>query len=165
MCRCLWEKSQNVCPWRGVFMKIILTSLVCLWIVVCPSHTTHAQPISTSVTYVEAPYFAPYPPLPASKNVLSSRSLVVICDLIARANFKPELEFQCGTSFQAGTSSYHALYKYENIEYLEVPGDHLYNTYESLMLFVLLLCTYSIIYSTPPPESWHTAAMVPGMKK
>ena len=146
-------------------MKIILTSLVCLCIVVCPSHTTHAQPISTSVTYVEAPYFAPYPPLPASKNVLSSRSLVVICDLIARANFKPELEFQCGTSFQAGTSSYHALYKYENIEYLEVPGDHLYNTYESLMLFVLLLCTYSIIYSTPPPESWHTAAMVPGMKK
>ena len=75
----------------------------------------------------------------------------MICDLIARANFKPELEFQCGTSFQAGTSSYHALYKYENIEYLEVPGDHLYNTYESLMLFVLLLCTYSIIYSTPPP--------------
>ena len=55
----------------------------------------------------------------------------MICGLIARGKFKPELEFQADTSsyFQVGTSSYHALYKYENIGYVEVPEDHLYNTY------------------------------------
>ena len=74
----------------------------------------------------------------------------MICDLNARAKFKPELEFPAGTSFQASTSSYHALHKYDNIEYLEVPEDHLYTTSESLMLFVLLFCSYSVIYSTPP---------------
>ena len=39
----------------------------------------------------------------------------------AREKFKPELEFQADTSsyFQAGTSSYHALYKHDNIGYVE----------------------------------------------
>ena len=77
--------------------------------------------------------------------------------LIAMGKFKPELKFQAGTIsyfyFQASTSSYHALHKYDNIEYLEVPEDHLYTTSESLMLFVLLFCSYSVIYSTPPPKS------------
>ena len=31
--------------------------------------------------------------------------------------------------FRAGTSSYHALHKYENIGHAEVPEDHLYNMY------------------------------------
>ena len=64
----------------------------------------------------------------------------MICALIARGNFKPELEFQAGTSsyFQAGTSSYHELLKYENIGYLEVPDDHLYNTYEYNNAYVCL---------------------------
>ena len=57
----------------------------------------------------------------------------MICALIAREKVKPELEFQGGTSsylhFRAGTSSYHALYKYENIRYVEVPEGHLYYTY------------------------------------
>ena len=52
---------------------------------------------------------------------------------IARGKFKPELEFQGDTSsyfqFRAGTSSYHASFKYENIGYAELPEDHLYNTY------------------------------------
>ena len=69
----------------------------------------------------------------------------MICALTARATFKPQLEFSGGISFQAGTSSYHVLYKYDNIEYLEVPEDHLYNTYESLMLFFLLFCSYSVV--------------------
>ena len=99
----------------GLFIKTILTSRVCLCIDVCPSHTTHAQTISTRATSVEAPYFALHPPLPASETVLSLWSLVVICALIARGKFKPELEFQAGTSFQAGNSSYHVLCKYENI--------------------------------------------------
>ena len=37
--------------------------------------------------------------------------------------------YQIVLRFRAGTSSYHALYKYENIGYAEVPEDHLYNTY------------------------------------
>ena len=58
----------------------------------------------------------------------------MICALVARGKFKPELEFQAGTSpfFQAGTSSYHALYTYDNIGYVEVPEDHLYNTHNSM---------------------------------
>ena len=47
------------------------------------SHTTNAEPISTVVTSVEALYYAIHPPLPASKPLLSSWSLVVICPLIA----------------------------------------------------------------------------------
>ena len=109
---------------------------VCLCIGVCPSNTTNAEPITPFVTSVEAPYYALHPPMPASKTILSSWSLVVICALILRGKFKPELEVQSGTSsffffFQAGTSSYHALCKYENIGYVEVPKDHLYNTHDS----------------------------------
>ena len=40
-----------------------------------------------------------------------------MCALIARGNFKPELEFQ------AGTRAFHALYTYENIGYVGVPED------------------------------------------
>ena len=71
---------------------------------------------------MEAPYFALHPPLPAFKAVWSLWSLVVICALIARGKFKSEQEFQ------AGTSSYHALYMYGNIGYAEVLEDHVYNT-------------------------------------
>ena len=49
----------------------------------------------------------------------------MIFELIAREKCKPEVEFQAGTS-----CSYNALYKYENIKYVEVPGDHLYNKYD-----------------------------------
>ena len=38
--------------------------------------------------------------------------------------FKTELDFH------AGTRSYQKLYKFENIGYVEVPDDHLYNTYD-----------------------------------
>ena len=70
----------------------------CLCIEVWPSHTTHAQPISAAGAAVEAPIYALHQPLPASKTVLSSWSLVVKCRLIARGKLKPELEFQAGTS-------------------------------------------------------------------
>ena len=78
-----------------------------------------------------ASYFALHPPLPASKAVLSLWRLVVICALISQGTFKPELVFQPGmrSCFQAGTSSKHAIYKYENIAYVEVPDNHLCNTY------------------------------------
>ena len=81
-----------------------------------------------------ASYFALHPPLPASKAVLSLWSLVAKCALHATGKLKPELEFQAGTSSYspAGTSSYHALYKYKNIGYVEVPEDDLYNTYEHM---------------------------------
>ena len=66
--------------------KNVHSSLVCVgvlvhWCVcieVWPSHTTNAEPISLLVTSVEAPYYALHPPLPASKTVFSSWSLVVI---------------------------------------------------------------------------------------
>ena len=100
----------------GLF-NLIIIYFPCVCMDVCPSHTTHAQSISAARAAVEAPYFALRSPLPASKTVLSSSSLVVICALIARGKFRPELEFQ------AGTSSFHALYTYENIGYVDVPED------------------------------------------
>ena len=54
----------------------------------------------------------------------------MICALLARGKFKPELEFQ------AGTSSYHVLSMYDNIGYVEVPEDHLFNTYEYMNAYV-----------------------------
>ena len=112
---------------------------LCGCIEVCPSHTTNAEPISPHVVSVDALYYAIHPPLPASKTVLSSWSLVVICSPIARGKFKPELQFQ------VGTSSYHALYKYQNIGYVEVPEDHLYNTQNSersdeVSLYLMVAC-------------------------
>ena len=67
--------SSLVCPCVGV--------LVCACIEVWPSHTTSAGPISPLVTSVEASTNALHQPLPASKTILSSWSLVVICPLIA----------------------------------------------------------------------------------
>ena len=40
-----------------------------------------------------------------------------MCALIARRKFTPELQFQ------VGTSSFHALYAYENIGYVDVLED------------------------------------------
>ena len=61
-------------------------------------------PITTLAASVEARYLHLHPRLLASKAVLSSWSLVVICALITGEKVQPELELQ------AGTSSYHALY-------------------------------------------------------
>ena len=55
----------------------------------------------------------------------------MICSLIVRGKFKLELEFQ------AGTISYHAQYKYDNMGYAQVPNDHLYNTYEYMNLSLI----------------------------
>ena len=40
-----------------------------------------------------------------------------MCATFARGKFKSDLDFQ------AGTSSFHALYTYENIGYVDVPED------------------------------------------
>ena len=103
---------------------------------------------------VEAPCLHLHLPLLASKAVLSSWSLVMICALIARGKLKTEQKFQAGTSsyFQAGTSSYHALYKYDNIGYVEVPEDHLFNTYEYMNAYVPFM-TY--VWRT-----WHLGAYI-----
>ena len=90
---------------------------MCLCIDLCTSHTTNAEPISAASTAVEAPLFALDSPLPASKTFMSSWSLVVMCATFARGKFKSDLDFQ------AGTSSFHALYTYEIIGYVDVPGD------------------------------------------
>ena len=84
--------------WLYLIKLFLLPLSVCACIEVCPSHTTNAEPISPLLTSVEAPYYTRHPPLPASKTVLGSWSLVVICTRIARGKFKSELEFQAGTS-------------------------------------------------------------------
>ena len=94
---------------------------MCLCIEICPSHTTERPRISAASMSVETPFLRLRSPLLASKAVLSSWSLVVICSLIVRGKFKLELEFQ------AGTISYHAQYKYENIEHVHMYS-HLQNT-------------------------------------
>ena len=49
---------------------------------ICPSNATNAQPILRATASVEAPYWHLHSPLPASKAVLSSWRLVVVCALI-----------------------------------------------------------------------------------
>ena len=112
-------------------MYVCVRVLVCVCIEVYPSHATEKPSISAAREPVEDPYFALHSPLLASKAVWSSWSLVVIsiCALIARGEFNPELVFRAGISSYFWTSSYHALYKYENIGYAEVPEDRLYNTH------------------------------------
>ena len=75
----------------------------------------------------------------------------MICALLARGKFKPELAFQAGTSsyFQPGISSYNALYKYANIEYVEVPEDHGYNMYEYVDECVRTFCDVRMSYLVP----------------
>ena len=90
---------------EGLFNIIALSSPMCPR--VCALSfvpRTEALPISTLAASVKAPYLHLHSPLLASKAVLSSWSLVVICALVARERFQPELELQ------AGTSSFHALY-------------------------------------------------------
>ena len=126
----------------GIFDKITLTSLRCVCTGVCPSHTTNKRPTDSDGGHVcRAFYFALHLPLTVSKAVLSSWSLVVIGALISQGTFKPELEFQPGTSsyFQAGTSSNHAIYVYENIVYVEVPDNHLCHTYVNIYVAFSLL--------------------------
>ena len=88
---------------------------------------TNAEPISPHMTSVEALYCALHPPLPASKN----RSDFV--------GLRGDTCSHCTGEVQAGTGisrwyqlrSYHALCKFENIGYVEVPEDHLYKTQNS----------------------------------
>ena len=81
-----------------------------------PSNATKAISISTPRVSVEALYLRLHTPLPASKAVLSSWSLVVICAIFTREKFQPELKLQ------TVTSSYHALDMYEYIWYIQVAG-------------------------------------------
>ena len=45
----------------------------------CPSNTTHEDPISAARATTAAPIYALHPPLTASKTVLSSLSMLVLC--------------------------------------------------------------------------------------
>ena len=56
---------------------------MCGHIDVCPSNNTEKAWISASRAAIEAPIWRYHPPLPPSKTVLSSSSLIVICLLIA----------------------------------------------------------------------------------
>ena len=88
--------------------------LVCAFIDVGPSNATKKGWISPPVTSVDAPYYALHPSLTASKAVLSSLSLIVICPSIA-------------PGVTGITGSYHLVprscllyYMYEYIAYVEV---------------------------------------------
>ena len=76
--------------------KIILPSLVCVCIELCPSNATKAPSISTLTASVEAPYLHFHFPLPAYEDVSSSWRLVVVCALITTV--QPSLGSQAGTS-------------------------------------------------------------------
>ena len=78
---CLIEKKKTYFPSVRIG--------VCLEL--CPSKSTEITSISSSRAPVDAPYSHLRSPLLASKAVLSSWSLVVICALITRVTFKPEM--------------------------------------------------------------------------
>ena len=80
----------------------------CGCIELCPSNATKTLPISRATASVEARYLHLHPPLLASKVVLSSWRLVVVCALTTT-------DVTGITSmYQAGTTWYHALYMCES---------------------------------------------------
>ena len=117
-----------------LFNKIVISSLVCIG--VCALRPVPRTPPTPSrfrpCWRLWRPLFCTSIDLCSrlASKALSSWSLVVICALLARGKFKPELEFQ------AGTSSYHVLSMYDNIGYVEVPEDHLFNTYGYMNAYV-----------------------------
>ena len=97
---------------------------------VCPSNATERRWFLTPRTSVEASSLHLRSSLLVPQAVMSLWSLMVIFAPIARGEFKPKL------GFQASTSSCHALYKSDNIGYVEVPEDYLYNTNEYINAYV-----------------------------
>ena len=71
--------AQSVGLFNKIITSVSLAMSVCIEL--CPSNATKAPPISTPTASVEASYFHLHPPLLASKAVLSSWSLVVVCAL------------------------------------------------------------------------------------
>ena len=65
------------------------------------------------------------------------------------SNCTGEVQAGTGISGRYQLSSYHALYKYENIGYGQVPDDRLYNTYEYEFMNVVAF-SYSVVCSTAP---------------
>ena len=110
---------------HSLFHRIVISSLVCIrlrvyvypcgvCIEVWPSHTTSAETISAARAAVEAPIYALHHPLPVSKPVLSSWSLVVICPLIA-----PDATGITDWYDNRLVVPEVPLYKFENIGYLQ----------------------------------------------
>ena len=134
---------------------------------------TNAEPISPHMTSVEALYCALHPPLPASKN----RSDFV--------GLRGDTCSHCTGEVQAGTGisrwyqlrSYHALCKFENIGYVEVPEDHLYNTQNSersdeVSLYLMVACVQmlwenccfpSLLGTKPSRGPCHTICHLPAL--
>ena len=124
-----------------LFPLSVCLSVVCACIEVWPSHTTNAEPVSPLATSVEAPIFALHLPLPASKTVLSSWSLLVTCPLIApgvtgitgwydNRLVVPEVP---GTTYESTTA-----YMYDNIGYISARA--------SPVCYVLVSCMYECSY-------------------
>ena len=92
--------------------------LVCRYVGVCKevwlSHTSNAEPISAARASVEAPISVIHRPLPASKTVLSSWSMVEKCPRIA-----PHATGITGSYYNRLVIPEVPLYKFENIEYLQ----------------------------------------------
>ena len=78
---------------------------------------------------VEAPYLHFHSPLLAPKAVLNSWRMVVVHTLITRE--LPAVTGITGWYHLVPRTIYEStVHMYENIGYFQVPGDHLYNTYE-----------------------------------
>ena len=105
--------------------------LVCVCIEVWPSHTTSAGPISAARAAVEAPIHGIHQPLPASKTVLSSWSLLLICPLIDTSDtgITGCYDNNRGTIGTTGTEALYTIYIYENIGHVQLPEHHLFATY------------------------------------
>ena len=99
-----------------LFLLPLSVSLsVCLCIEFCPSQATKARPISRATASVEAPSLRLHSPLLASKAVLSSWSLVVICALITTDVTGITGWYQAGTRLVPRTIYEGIVYMYENI--------------------------------------------------
>ena len=87
--------------WPYLIKVFLLPLSVCIG--VCPSNATEAPPISTATASVEARDLHLHPLTFASKAVLSSWSLVVVCALITREKFQRNWNYRLvpGSRYQA----------------------------------------------------------------
>ena len=132
-----WTFANSV----GLFLKIVISSLVCLCVCMriglcalrfVPSTLPTRNGFFSLVTSVKTHFYVFHPPLPASKAVLCSWSLVVICAPIA-----PGVTGITGwydKKFVVPDTKHYirdhrSIYMYENIGYVQRPERHLFATY------------------------------------
>lgn len=121
-----------VCCCKVRWFVGLLVWRVCALIDVCPSHATKLLPISRPTTSMKDRYLHVQGYLLASKAVVSSWSLVVVCTQITRISSRRKWDFKHVPAWYQAPGTIHDRTVYTriiDIWYVQVPGFCLHHTY------------------------------------